>query len=228
MLDTARDRIAREVPDDARVLDVGGWAKPYPRADWVVDLLPYETRGLYGAESDEPERFDAGRWVRLDICARDRWPFEDGFFDFAVCSHTLEDVRDPVGVCRELSRVARAGYVEVPAPVDDLTWGVHGPWVGWAHHRWLCELHDWSELIFTLKPHLLAAEGRHLPAGTEKALTPAERVIGLWWRDEVRARERVLTGPGELDPWLEDQLARYGGPSPRAREPGLRRLLRRA
>lgn len=215
MLDSARARIAAEVPDAAVVLDVGGWAKPYPRADWVIDLLPYETRGLYGAESDEPERFDASRWVQRDICDRDPWPFGDDQFDFAVISHTLEDIRDPVGVCRELSRVAKAGYVEVPAPVEELTWGVHGPWVGWTHHHWISELVA-GELVFTFKPHLLGATGRHLPEGTTAGLAPEALVLQLWWTGTIPAREQVLVGAEQFDPWLRGLLDAHGGPAPPA------------
>ena len=218
MLEASRERVSA-LPDGLRVLDVGGWAKPLPRADWVVDLLPYETRGLYGALDATPERFTADTWVQLDVCARDPWPFADGFFDFAVCSHTLEDVRDPIGVCRELSRVAKAGYVEVPAPVEELTWGVHGEWVGWTHHHWICELDD-EELVFTFKPHLLGAPGRHLAPGTHER---HDRVLSLWWQGAVRAREQVLVGAEQFDPWLDGLLARYGGPAPPARRRRWRR-----
>ncbi|HEX6388621.1 MAG TPA: methyltransferase domain-containing protein [Solirubrobacteraceae bacterium] len=194
------------IPDDALVLDVGGWAKPLPRADWVIDLLPYETRGLYGEASGE-ERFTAGTWVQRDICDRDPWPFADDQFDFAVCSHTLEDVRDPVGVCRELSRVAKAGYVELPAPVEELTWGIQGEWVGWTHHHWITELIE-GELVFTAKPHLLCAEGRHLPRG---AADGKERVIALAWEGTLRAREQVFVGAEQFDPWLQSLLDAHGG-----------------
>jgi hypothetical protein len=34
--------------------------------------------------------------------------------DVAICRHTLEDIANPVFLCRELSRVSRAGYVETP------------------------------------------------------------------------------------------------------------------
>src|SRR5688500_1405916 len=115
MLPASRERILHELTSDALVLDVGGWASPFSRADWVLDLMPYETRGLYGEPDPGPERFSEASWVVRDICDRERWPFSDDQFDFVVCSHTLEDVRDPVWVCAELSRVARAGYVEVPA-----------------------------------------------------------------------------------------------------------------
>jgi hypothetical protein len=198
-----------QFPDDAVVLDVGGWAKPLPRADWVIDLLPYETRGLYGQASGE-ERFTAATWVQHDICDRDPWPFSDGQFDYAVCAHTLEDVRDPIGVCRELSRVAKAGYVEVPAPVEELTWGIQGEWVGWTHHHWITELID-DELVFTAKPHLLCAEGRHLPAGAAEG---KPRVLQLSWTGEVRAREQIFVGAEEFDPWLQGLLDAHA-PKPR-------------
>ena len=102
MLEASRERILRELPGEAVVLDVGGWAKPWHRADWVIDLMPYETRGLYGGD-DQPASGRALRrvdsWVVRDICDREPWPFADDQFDFVVCSHTLEDVRDPVWVC---------------------------------------------------------------------------------------------------------------------------------
>jgi Methyltransferase domain len=197
--------LARIEALDGLVLDVGGWGKPLARADWVLDLMPYETRGLYGRDGAGPERFSAETWVQRDICAREPWPFADGQFDFAVCSHTLEDVRDPVWVCSELSRVARAGYVEVPAPVEELTWKVHGPWVGWSHHHWICLVRDGAiELVH--KPHLLVRDGSHLPPGTAEALSDEERVQTLWWDGALPCRERWLLGEGELDALLEELL----------------------
>ncbi|MCW3041589.1 MAG: methylase [Solirubrobacterales bacterium] len=220
MLPAARDRLLATTPEHARVLDVGGWAKPLPRADAVLDLLPYATRGLYGAEDDTPERFTEATWIQRDICDHEPWPFADDAFDVAVCSHTLEDVRDPVWVCRELARVARSGYVEVPAAVEELTWGVHGEWVGWTHHHWITEPEAAADgtpgLRFTFKPHLLTAPGRHLAAGTLDALAPADRVVSLWWTGSLPAREQVLVGAEEFDPWLAGLLAAHGGPAPAA------------
>src|SRR5687768_15234743 len=109
--DSSLERLnARLGPDDL-VLDVGAWWHPFTRADWVIDVMPYETRGPGGTQGPPPERFSAETWVRRDICDREPWPFADRQFDFAVCAHTLEDVRDPVWVCGELMRVARAGYI---------------------------------------------------------------------------------------------------------------------
>lgn len=189
------------------VLDVGGWAKPLGRADWVLDLMPYETRGLYGRVDEGDERFTAATWVTRDICDREPWPFSDNQFDFAICSHTLEDVRDPIWVCSELVRVARAGYVEVPSRVEEQCWGVHGPWVGWSHHRWLVDPLD-GGLEFVLKPGLL--QGRpefRLPAGAAQLLHPEERVSTLLWEDSFPFAERMFFEPDDLHSYLRDLVA---------------------
>ncbi|MBW3665152.1 MAG: class I SAM-dependent methyltransferase [Actinobacteria bacterium] len=210
MLASNVDRILHIAGDDDRVLDVGGWARPFSRADWVIDLLPFETRGMYGWDGERrSERFSADSWIQRDICHRDPWPFEDQQFDFAVCSHTLEDVRDPLWVCSELTRVARAGYIETPSRLEEQTYGVHGPWVGWSHHRWLVEEDGRGGLVFVLKPHVL--HGRptaQFPTRFLTALEPEERVMTLWWDGDFTRSERIFTGPGEIDDWLDAVVER--------------------
>jgi hypothetical protein len=213
VLTASRERIAAEVPDDALVL---GWASPLARADWVVDLQPYATRGLYGETDPEPERFDASTWLRFDICATEPWPFADDQFDFAVCSHTLEDVRDPVRVCAELSRVARAGYAETPSRLQEQAHGVVGDFVGWSHHRWLVAEAD-GGLEFVAKPHAIHANReQQLTADEAGALTDAERVVALFWDGELRASERIFIEPDELDAYLADAVS-AAAPELRAR-----------
>ena len=70
MLASSREGILASLRDEDLVLDVGGWAKPFARADWVLDLMPYETRGVYGESGTAEERFNAETWVARDICAR--------------------------------------------------------------------------------------------------------------------------------------------------------------
>jgi len=213
------ERIERTLPDGALVLDVGGWGRPLTRADWVLDVMPYATRGAYGTDGTPPERFGESTWVQRDICDREPWPFEDGQFDYAICSHTLEDVRDPVFVCSELVRVARAGYVEVPSRLEEQSFGVHGPWVGWSHHRWLIDVRE-TEIEFVHKPHVIhSRQSDHFPAGFHETLSEEQRVQTLWWDGGFEFRERVITSAEELDPYLAGFVA--------AHKPRRRRLLRR-
>lgn len=206
MIESSLSRIQETLRDEDLVLDVGGWARPFTRADWVLDLLPYETRGTYGYQGGRKEdaRFSEGTWVTRDVCDRQPWPFADRQFDFAICSHTLEDLRDPVGACTELMRVARAGYVEVPSRVEELTYGIHGPWVGWSHHHWLVDVRA-REIEFVFKTHALhGREEFHLPEGYCDDLDPEERVQQLWWTDSFEVDELALIGAEPHDAYITE------------------------
>ena len=219
------ERVLAEIGEHDRVLDVGGWAAPLNRADWVIDLMPYETRGVLPPHSfgPPPERFSEQTWVQMDICSREPWPFEDDYFDFVFCVQTLEDLRDPIGVCQEISRVGKRGYIEVPSILDELTWGVPtasgGPWCGHMHHRWLIEL-DGDELVFMLKPHHLHAEPRvRVPPSWARRLTLEDRAIGLFWEGEVKAREALGISSGKLTDFdaLERLILDHFKPTPEER-----------
>jgi hypothetical protein len=226
MLAESRQRIETRLASDALVLDVGGGAKPFPRADWVIDLMAYGERGLYGAPPDpESERFNEATWVQRDICTREPWPFPDNHFDFVICSHTLEDIRDPIWVCDELTRVGKAGYIEVPSRLEEQAYGFQGPWAGWGHHRWLIDL-EVDEITFVLKHHVLhARKSDHFPAGFRDSLTPEQLVQCLWWTGSFRYRERIFTDGPSLDVYLSEFVARHLPESHRpARELSPRRL----
>ena len=228
MLASSLARLERELPADALVLDVGGGARPLARADRVIDVLPYATRGGWGRDGSGPERFGEEHWVQRDVCDREPWPFADGQFAFAVCSHTLEDVRDPLWVCSELQRVARAGYVEVPSRRAEQSRGVQGDWVGWGHHHWLVEVHG-DRIDFLFKPHILHARPEFsFPRAYYDALSEEERVEQLWWEGSFDAREVLLFEPGALDADLAGHVSRHL-PDGDVRETGggLRGRLRR-
>lgn len=230
MLERSAQRILARLADDDLVLDVGGWARPFERADWVLDAQPYATRGLYDydRETARPrERFSPETWVQRDVCAREPWPFADGHFAFAVCAQTLEDVRDPVWVCGELARVARAGYVEVPSRLEEQSLEVEHPgarWTGWSHHRWLCDVED-GGIGFVHKPHLLHAEPEyHFPREFHAGLSAEQRVQELWWEGGFEAHEVLFVEPGPLREYLAAPVRARGTPAARR---GLARALGR-
>jgi hypothetical protein len=186
------DRIAPE----ARVLDLGGWADVFPRANVVVDLSPYETRR--GNTDATIERFDRDSWVIADFCSPSFWnTVPDKSFDFITIGQTLEDIRDPLYVCSQMIRCAHAGYIEVPSKVRELS--KESPadiCSGFSHHRWIVEpMADLSGLIFKAKlgwahhGDFLGDERRHLISDYHYAFD------GYFWDGSFRYIEHFNNGP---------------------------------
>jgi hypothetical protein len=231
------------------VLDIGGWASPFNRANYVMDAEPFETRGFYrtfgGPASQGPaeEYFTKDTWIRRDICDREPYPFADKSVDLVVCSHTLEDVRDPVWVCREMSRIARRGYIETPSRVAESCRGWESPrLVGLSHHRWFVEI-EGSRVVFSMKTHRIHTHWRlSLPHTYFTRLAPEASVAWLFWDDHLEAVEApAIHGHALVDAHLEAFVAsvrpyppwrlaldrwqrRIGGRAGQVRHGALRRL----
>jgi hypothetical protein len=204
--------------ETALVLDVGGWADPDPRADYVLDIGSFETRYAYALQGQEiaprRERFSAETWIQRDVCDGEPWPFADDEFDFVLCTHTLEDLRDPIRVCAEMARVGRAGYLETPPAAVELTKGIESPlWCGWKHHRWLV-WREGSEVVFLGKPH-------HIHSPFWPSIPSPKRLRGecgapfsFQWQGSFSAREEILVHRQELDARLGEIVARCSKPAP--------------
>lgn len=93
-----------------QVLEVGPGATPHPGSRIFLekrfaDFEAFRQRGgLPAIELNKPVIYYDG----------DRFPFGDREFDYVICSHVLEHVKDPEGFLQELSRVAPRGYIEFP------------------------------------------------------------------------------------------------------------------
>lgn len=98
-------RIHCPVNENALVLEVGSGGNPYARSNVLVD-----------AYEETSER----HWVPLKVDRplvlgfAERLPFRDQAFDFVIASHVLEHSAQPEIFLKELQRVAKAGYIEVP------------------------------------------------------------------------------------------------------------------
>jgi hypothetical protein len=184
-------------PSDT-VLDIGGWARPFNRANYVLDAEAYETRGYYGplrpAQGGSREYFTKETWIQRDICEKTPFPFADKELDFVICSHTLEDIRDPLWVCAEMIRVAKRGYVEVPSRVVESCRGVEPGQVGWTHHRWLVDIRE-RRITFTMKYHMIHSRRKFsLPHSYFRSLTERETVQWLFWEDSFAYEEATIHG----------------------------------
>lgn len=188
-------RIRVPVGPEGLVLDVGSGDKPSWRADVLLDRYPDDA---YAGQRSGTGRTRVSRPL-FDAEAADM-PFADGVFDYAICSHVLEHVTDPAGVVGELTRVARAGYIEVPEASAAKI-------IDFPSHLWWCRLDDSTEpptLVFTAKQ--AAAFDPEIDAYLRRSglAEPIKRVIDSrhhhnvvalrWWGSQPVRVE------GELDP----------------------------
>jgi hypothetical protein len=114
-----------------RIVEIGPGAIPFGPATEFVDWIFHD---------EFKKALPAGtKTYQMNICS-DPLPFEDKSVEFLYCRHVLEDIYDPFWVCQEMSRVAKAGYVETPSPIAEVCRGVDGGkpnWRGYHHHRYL-------------------------------------------------------------------------------------------
>ncbi|HUB95460.1 MAG TPA: methyltransferase domain-containing protein [Stellaceae bacterium] len=188
------------------VLDVGGWYLPLNVATHVLDIHPHGTRGA-ALDPENAERFSATTWHIHDACVAP-WPFPDKFFDFSFCSHLLEDVRDPLAVVRELSRVAKSGYVETPSREREIfakdRWAAlsarigRPPEVGFYHHRWFVEA-EGTHLRFLAKTsELLRDPGYYITRSSlGRKLREEESGLGIFWDGAITADETIIVDADE-------------------------------
>jgi hypothetical protein len=194
-LENAR-RLLEIIPGEATVVDVGGGAAPFPRADYVIDAMPYEKLGA-GSDGNIHKslaitpRYSEDRWIQTDLCDRHPWPIANKAFDFAICSHLLEDLRDPIWVCSELRRIAKAGYIEVPSRVVEQSKGVENPrHAGYYHHRWLITGKQ-DGLEFRHKPHVLHSVKNAIVThlSPSRRINPKHAIVTLDWTGDFEAVE---------------------------------------
>lgn len=118
------------------VLEIGSGNNPNPRSDILCDLYVSDSNqraGNFKIVIDRP-------FVVADCY---KLPFKNNSFDYIICSHLLEHLEEPEKFIKELTRVAKRGYIEVP--------NIYGERLfGWSFHLWYCELKN-GTLILTGK-----------------------------------------------------------------------------
>ncbi len=200
-------RVCEQAGRARRALAVGAAHGLLNAATHVIDNGPY----VDAADAIDPghgRRSIPATWVQTDICATP-WPYPDKYFEFAFCSHVLEDVRDPLAVLREISRVSRGGYIETPSRAREIfvaaryprlaAWFGRAPAAGFPNHRWYVENVEGQFRFLAKTAETIAAPEYVLTRGElGRDLTEEESGLGVFWSDRIDGRELVFQNPREI------------------------------
>lgn len=137
-----------------RVIDIGGAADSW--SSTCVDMLV----DINAPESSSSMSFnicDSDEWSRLENIV-----LNEGPYDFAICTHTLEDIYDPLTVLKKLPRIARCGVITTPSITTELSQVENKNWIGYIHHRWIFDQIDDRMFIIPKLPLLqIMCSGRN-------------------------------------------------------------------
>jgi hypothetical protein len=123
-----------------RVIDVGGGVHSWciDNIDALVDMNPSLDEGsiiqVFKGDINEKDV-----WCDISLYIENNGGVK---FDFCVCTHTLEDIRNPLFVCQQMEHIAEAGYIAVPSKHVELSRFEFGPNChrGYIHHRWIFDI----------------------------------------------------------------------------------------
>ncbi len=173
-------RIKIPVDWEGLVLDVGSGDKPHWRADILCDLYPEDTYAHHRSGGGKAK-------VSAPLVVGDvqNLPFKDKAFDFVVCSHVLTHVPDIDKACKELMRVGKSGYIELPAEG-------HAKINDFESHLWWCHKNG-RTLTFTPKESMQFDKEIYKFSQTlikrkvwfEKVIHPNFDLVTvqIWWHD---------------------------------------------
>lgn len=145
------DNVIADRDGRALIVELGPGNRPFSRATDFV-----------GRDPTQSDRGYNGTFRQLNL-SNDDLPWEDGEVDFLYARHTIEDLDDPEWCLSEIRRVAKAGYIETPSPIAELSRGVDAdikatgkrpPWRGYNHHRSIVWDSNGTLSLFAKYPYL--------------------------------------------------------------------------
>ena len=128
------------------VIDVGGSAGGWTHevVDVILDINPTGATRYFKANLNRYSDWDEVR----------NYVAENGKFSFAICSHTLEDIANPMLVMEMLPEIAEEGYVAVPSKYREFSQIERGGHRGYVHHRWIFDIRPDEPGLFVGYPKL--------------------------------------------------------------------------
>lgn len=199
--------LLEDLPKHFSVIDIGGASAPFKRATHIMDIVPWSDVHITSSKGPAHQKSALlnreQNYTQFDICSREKWPFADKQFDYSICSHVIEDIRDPLWVCSEIIRISKAGYIEVPSRLYETTFGIEAKnLAGASHHRWIIDLFE-NKVRFTFK--YMYVHSRVVNKNRKKYGKNPKMRLCLEWSDSFEYFENWLNSGKEIFEYYLDK-----------------------
>jgi len=164
--------------DNLKILDLGcTHVNFWKEANHFADIVDYT------------KEFSQKNLKFTKINPNQKLPFKDKEFDYVILSHVLEHVPNLIEFVKEVERVSKAGYIELPTKLaDNLAIGCDEEDIG---HKWWFEFDDERLLLMYTKK--IDAIQKFLSVGTIfKFLEFFEDslILQIYWENKIDLEER--------------------------------------
>jgi len=161
----------------------------------LTDLLKDKTKILEVGPGEKNKFALATHSCGAETCdfSADPLPYKDKEFDFIYCRHVVEDLYNPFLLMQEMTRVGKAGYIEAPSPLVEMTRGIDGnqegtssPWRGHHHHRYFVWNHQ--NILNFLTKYVVVEYARTEDGEMEKFLNEDPFAWNTYylWNDKIK------------------------------------------
>ena len=179
---TSRDyvlKLLKKNQSNWNILDIGCNFDAVPYAQTVADEINFS------------KFYEDKKFVLID---NKKLPFKDKEFDFVYASHVIEHVEDVLIFIKELQRISKQGYIELPSMLED---NIILSDNSIKDHKWYFQFDDVQKILLAeRKKQLIEPFLTHgLLFGVFRKNFRSSLVLELIWEKEINFEFKNFTVP---------------------------------
>jgi predicted SAM-dependent methyltransferase len=179
---TSRDyvlKLLKKNRSNWNILDIGCNFDAVPYAQTVADEINFS------------KFYEDKKFVLID---NKKLPFKDKEFDFVYASHVIEHVEDVLTFIKELQRISKQGYIELPSMLED---NIILSDNSIKDHKWYFQFDDVQKILLAeRKKQLIEPFLTHgLLFGVFRKNFRSSLVLELIWEKEINFEFKNFTVP---------------------------------
>jgi hypothetical protein len=106
---------------------------------------------------------------------------KNGKFDFAICTHTIEDICNPQMVCEMLPKIAKEGFIATPSKYMEMS-RIGEAYRGFIHHLNILDVIQGMLVSF---PKINYIESSVFDSLGNQHHNIDKTEISFWWKDDL-------------------------------------------